>query len=224
MINQAVTKGIRGVSGAEAPKLKPSGIEWLGDIPKHWEVVKIKFVINFFDNLRIPLSADERGEMTEKKYDYYGASGIIDKVNDYLFDGEYILLGEDGANLLTRSTNLAFKATGKFWVNNHAHILKPVENNNIDYYTHLLELNDYKIYVTGSAQPKLTQEKLANIDVLKPPVKEQTEIVRHIEEQSERINKAITKAKKEIELLKEYRQALIFEAVTGKIDVREEAV
>ena len=80
----------------------------------------------------------------DKIYDYYGASGVIDQVDDYIFDGEYILLGEDGANLLARSSPLAFQARGKFWVNNHAHILRP-KNGNIDYYTYLLESIDYTI-------------------------------------------------------------------------------
>jgi type I restriction enzyme S subunit len=104
---------------------KSSGIAWLGDIPEHWSVKRIKYVFNFHDNQRIPLSTDERGKMLVKKYDYYGASGVIDKVENYIFDGVFILFGEDGANLLARNSPLAFKASGRFWVNNHAHILSP---------------------------------------------------------------------------------------------------
>ena len=157
VINQAVTRGID-----PNVKLKSSGINWLGEIPEHWEMKKLKHVMNSLDHIRVPISADLRGG--EKNYDYYGASGVIDKVPDYLFDGDHILIGEDGANLLTRSTALAFKATGKFWVNNHAHILKP-KFGNIDFYTYLLESIDYTIWVTGSAQPKLTAENLLNIKI-----------------------------------------------------------
>mgnify|MGYP001214713637 CR=1 FL=1 len=211
IINQAVTRGID-----PKVKLKPSGIDWLGEIPEHWEVKKLKYVMNSFDHIRVPISADLRGG--EKNYDYYGASGVIDKVPDYLFDGDYILIGEDGANLLTRSTNLVFKATGKFWVNNHAHILKP-KFGNIDFYVYLLESIDYTIWVTGSAQPKLTAENLLNVKIWFPETEEQKQIVKHIETETSRIDNTIYKIEKEIELLQEYRTALISEVVTGKIKV-----
>jgi type I restriction enzyme S subunit len=218
VINHAVTKGL----DPDAP-MKDSGIEWLGEIPAHWQVKKLKHILYFFDHIRVPLSSDERGRMTERVYDYYGASGIIDKVENYLFDGEYILIGEDGANLLTRSTALAFKATGQFWVNNHAHILRPKEGN-IDYFVNLLEGIDYSIYVSGSAQPKLTQERLGSIEIVNPPVQEQYSILHHIESETNRINSIISKSEKEIELLQEYCTVLISEVVTGKIDVREEKI
>lgn len=218
VINQAVTKGL----DPNRP-MKDSGIEWLGEIPGHWDIRKIKYVLKFFDHIRVPLSSDERGRMAEKIYDYYGASGIIDKVEDYLFDGEYILVGEDGANLLTRSTALAFKAIGKFWVNNHAHILQP-KNGNIDYFVNLLECIDYRLYVSGSAQPKLTQERLGAIEIIEPPLKEQNLIVNYIEKETIRIDSIISTSEKEIALLQEYRTALISEVVAGKIDVREEKI
>lgn len=101
------------------------GLEYLGFIPDLWKVTQLKFVLDFLDSRRIPLSGATRGEMTEKTFDYYGASGVIDKVEDYIFDEPLILIGEDGANLVTRSKNLVFIAQGKYWVNNHAHILKP---------------------------------------------------------------------------------------------------
>ncbi|MGQ3683864.1 MAG: restriction endonuclease subunit S [Candidatus Loosdrechtia sp.] len=211
IINQAVTKGID-----PNIKLKPSGIEWLGEIPEHWEVKKLKYIMNSFDLQRVPISADRRNG--DKIYDYYGASGVIDKVDDYLFDGEYILIGEDGANLLTRSTPLAFKATGKFWVNNHAHILKP-KSGNLDFYTHLLESLDYTIWVTGSAQPKLTAENILNITICEPPINIQDQITAYISIESRKIDNTIAKIEKEIALLQEYRTALISEVVTGKIKV-----
>jgi len=215
-INQAVTKGLN----PDAP-MKDSGIEWLGKVPEHWEVKRLKYVIALFDHKRVPLSGEERGKMTNKIYDYYGASGIIDRVDNYIFDGEYILIGEDGANLLARNSPLAFKAIGKFWVNNHAHILKP-KYGSLDYFTNLLESIDYTIWVSGSAQPKLTAENLANIEIVEPPLKDQTMIVQFIEEKTLKIDNYISKIYQKIELLKEYRTALISEAVTGKIDVRDE--
>ncbi|MGJ8743821.1 restriction endonuclease subunit S [Polaribacter sp.] len=218
MINQAVTKGL----DPNVP-MKDSGIEWLGEIPEHWELKKLKHIFDSKNSIRVPLSSEERGKMEIKKYDYYGASGVIDKVEDYLFDEELILIGEDGANLLTRSKRLAFIAKGKYWVNNHAHIIKPKQGN-IYYLCELLEMLDYSIWVTGSAQPKLTQEALMSIQLFEPSVTEQNEIYGFIKLESERINLIISKTQHEINLLKEYKTALISEVVTGKVDVREEIV
>ena len=215
IINHAVTKGLD--PNAE---LKDSGVDRPGKIPVGWEVKKLKYLLNFHDNQRIPLSADQRAHMTNKKYDYYGASGVIDQVEGYIFDGDYILLGEDGANLLTRSTALAFKASGKFWVNNHAHILS-AKDGQLDFFVHFLESTDYTIFVSGSAQPKLTAEALGTVDLLEPPKDQQTTIVQHIEAETARINAKIVKTQRIIELQKEYRTALISEAVTGKIKVPE---
>ena len=215
LINEAVTKGID-----PEVAMKDSGVEWIGEVPGHWEVKKLKFELESLNNIRIPLSSVVRGNMKEKIYDYYGASGVIDKVDEYLFDENLILIGEDGANLITRSKRLVFMATGKYWVNNHAHILRPIYGN-LRYYTELLETYDFSLWVSGSAQPKLTSEKLSNVLVLSPPVKEQHQIVQHIETHTTRIDREIAATEKEIALLEEYRQALIAEAVTGKIDVRD---
>ena len=214
MINQAVTKGL----DPNVP-MKDSGIDWLGEIPAHWEVKKLKHVFKSKNSIRIPLSSEERGKMDSKIYDYYGASGVIDKVENYLFDEELILIGEDGANLLTRSKRLAFIASGKYWVNNHAHIIKP-KKGNIYYLCELLEMLDYSIWVTGSAQPKLTQEALMSIQLFEPPNNEQDEIYEFIRAESDKINSIIEKSQQEIQLLKEYKTALISEVVTGKVDVR----
>ncbi|WP_243471708.1 restriction endonuclease subunit S [Winogradskyella sp. MH6] len=213
IINQAVTKGIN-----PDVELKDSGIEWLGDIPEHWAIKKLKYVFKSLNSVRIPLSASERGKMTLRKYDYYGASGVIDKVEDYLFEEPLMLIGEDGANLLTRTKRLVFLAKGKYWVNNHAHILKVI-NGVLEYYCELLELYDFTIWVSGSAQPKLTSENLMNIEVIVPPINEQTKIIQYIDKESARIDAKITKAEQYINLLTEYRTALISEVVTGKIKV-----
>jgi type I restriction enzyme S subunit len=217
-INHAVTKGIN-----PKVKLKPSGIDWLGDIPAHWEVKKLRYVFENKNQMRVPLSAEERGRMDERIYDYYGASGVIDQVENYIFDEPLILIGEDGANLLTRSKTLAFIASGKYWVNNHAHIIKPI-NGNIHFLAELLEIIDYKIYVTGSAQPKLTQEALMSIKIVDPPRSEQDEIWEFLKSEQDRIDTIIAKIEQEIELLNEYKTALISEVVTGKVDVRDEKI
>ncbi|WP_159477826.1 restriction endonuclease subunit S [Dyadobacter sp. 3J3] len=213
IINQAVTKGLD-----PDVEMKDSGVEWLGEIPAHWGVKKLKYIFDSKNTIRVPLNAEERGNMENKIYDYYGASGVIDFVDNYLFDEETILIGEDGANLLTRSKRLAFIAKGKYWVNNHAHILKP-KNGNIEYLCELLELIDYTEYVSGSAQPKLTQEALMSINIFEPPIEEQNLIFKFLKTEFNRIDTIISKAEQEITLLEEYKTALISEVVTGKVKV-----
>ena len=122
IIHQAVTGQTDVRTGQPYPAYKPSGVEWLGDVPEHWEVSRVKAEFHCLDRRRLPLSGTERGAMTLRRYDYYGASGVIDKVDDYLFDDELLLIAEDGANLVLRNLPLAIIARGRFWVNNHAHI------------------------------------------------------------------------------------------------------
>lgn len=215
IINEAVTKGLN-----KNANLKDSGIEWLGEIPEHWSVKKIKHEFDNLNKIRVPLSSSERGVMKNKIYDYYGASGVIDRVENYLFDGDNILIGEDGANLLTRSKRLAFIAKGQYWVNNHAHIIHP-KTGNINYMAEMLELIDYTPLIVGAAQPKLTQDALVNISIPVPPVKEQDLIMKYLSQIIDKINQSTSLLFSQIQKLKSYRQSIISEAVTGKIDVRD---
>lgn len=210
-IHHAVTQGLN-----PAAKMKLTGIEWIPKTPEHWKIVRVKDVLDFFNTIRVPLSAGERGLMSEKIYDYYGASGIIDKVDRYLFDGTYILLAEDGANLLTRSKPLSFLATGKFWVNNHAHILKPRWNGDETFFVNLLESQDFSLFVTGAAQPKLTIKNLGKFKIAIPPTDEQKEIANFIREKISEFHKIVKLLEKQIEILVTYRKILIRECITGK--------
>lgn len=147
----------------------------LGIIPEDWEVKRLGEVCTFLDSQRIPIKDADRGKM-QGKYPYYGASGIIDYVNDYIFDDDLILLGEDGANIISRSTPLAFLVSGKVWINNHAHVLKTNEGYNRSYICNYLESLSYDKYNTGTAQPKLNQEVCEHIPVLIPSEDEQNKI------------------------------------------------
>ena len=113
----------------------------------------------------------------DKKYDYYGASGVIDKVDRYLFDKPLLLVGEDGANLLLRSKPIAFIASGQYWVNNHAHVIDAVAGVDLRYIALFINATNLAPYVTGTAQPKMNQEKLNSILVPLPPTNEQRRIV-----------------------------------------------
>src|SRR5919109_3561293 len=152
-------------------RYKDTETKWLGLIPAHWTVKRVKEEFTSLDYKRIPLSGEERQTMTDPVYDYYGASGIIDKVDNYIFDEPLILIGEDGANLLMRGSPLAFIARGKYWVNNHAHVLRP-KKGNLEYLCYLLETFDYTALISGSAQPKLTAGQLNNVLFMIPPLEE----------------------------------------------------
>ena len=125
---------------------------------------------------RIPLSVSQRQNL-DKIHDYYGASGVIDKVDKYLFDKDLLLIGEDGANLINRSTPIAFVASGKYWVNNHAHVLDVCEGMRLYYIALFINAISLVDYVTGTAQPKMNQEKMNSILVAVPPKDEQTRII-----------------------------------------------
>jgi type I restriction enzyme S subunit len=201
--------------------MKHTHIEWIPEAPEHWRVVRVKDVLEFFNTIRVPLSAADRGMMSEKIYDYYGASGVIDKVEDYHLDGTYILIAEDGANLLTRSKPLAFIATGKFWVNNHAHILKPRWGGDETFYVNLLEAQDFSLFVTGAAQPKLTMQNLGRFKLAVPDSDEQQEIAAFIREKDTEFRTLYSQIERQIETLIAYRKSLIYECVTGKRQITE---
>lgn len=153
----------------------------------------------FHDSKRVPISEDERRGM-QGIYPYYGASGIIDYVNDYIFDGEYVLLGEDGANIVTRSTRLAFLVKGKNWVNNHAHVLEA--KGDPYFLAESLERIRYEKYNTGTAQPKLNSEVCRKIKLVFPPtLPEQRKIADFLSTVDEKI-RLLTAKKEKLETYK----------------------
>lgn len=132
-----------------------------------WKQYSIEDFAEVKNTLRIPLSKLER-EKRQGDFPYYGASGIIDYVDDYLFEGEHVLISEDGENLRSRKTPIAFKADGKFWVNNHAHVLKGKRaefNDLLVYYFANLNINEF---ITGAVQPKLSKSNLLSIPIFLP--------------------------------------------------------
>ena len=131
--------------------------------------------VDFLDGQRKPIKSDDRkGE--KRLYPYYGASGIIDYIDEYIFDGDYILLSEDGANIIDRNYRVAFIANGKIWVNNHAHVLQPHKEMNINFLSEALERINYAIYNTGTTMPKLNQEICRKINLNVPSLSEQNKI------------------------------------------------
>lgn len=223
LISRTVTRALPADAAREFDlephmSFKQSGVEWLGEIPTRWGVTALRYAFQNHDYRRIPIAGVDRADM-DKIYPYYGASGVIDYVENFIFDETLILVAEDGANLLSRSTPLAFIASGKYWVNNHAHILKPISGD-IRYWVGLLQTFDYTPLITGAAQPKLTADRLGGIVLPKPPEEEQTAIATYLDRETAKIDRLVAKVDTAIARLQEYRSALITSAVTGKIDIR----
>lgn len=137
--------------------------------------VRLGDVIRLEDAKREPISARRR---TERKgtYPYFGAQGIVDHLNDYTYEGEYLLVAEDGENLRSRKQPIANAVSGRFRVNNHAHVLRGTERCNLIYLRHLLNSMDISGYITGSTQPKLSQFNLLNITMALPDIDTQNVI------------------------------------------------
>lgn len=155
--------------------------EKLFDIPNGWAFARFGDITINRDSERIPLSVEERNGR-QGEYDYYGASGIIDSIDNYLFDKPLLLIGEDGANLINRSTPIAFIARGKYWVNNHAHVLDGLTEDLLLYVCLHINAISLEAYVTGTAQPKMNQAKMNNIVLAIPPLEEQKRIVAKVDE------------------------------------------
>lgn len=141
-----------------------------------WKEFYLEDLAEIHNTKRVPLSSMQRAKR-KGIYPYYGASGIVDHIDDYTFDGEYVLISEDGENLKSRNTPIAFKATGKFWVNNHAHIIKgkkDFHNNLIIHYFRNLDLNEF---ITGAVQPKLNKASLTSIPFYLPTEKKEQKAI-----------------------------------------------
>jgi type I restriction enzyme S subunit len=151
------------------------------ELPSSWTWVPFGQIMVNRDGERIPVSKEER-ESKSKTYDYYGASGVIDKIDNYLFDKPLLLIGEDGANLINRSTPIAFIARGKYWVNNHAHVLDGISEDFLRYIELHINAINLERYITGSAQPKMNQAKMNSIPIALPPLAEQRRIVAKVDQ------------------------------------------
>ncbi|EOJ2330881.1 restriction endonuclease subunit S, partial [Campylobacter jejuni] len=155
---------------------------------KIWKINKLEKICEILDNKRVPISQKDR---ISGIYPYYGASGIVDYIDKYIFDEELVLIGEDGAKW-DAFENSAFIASGKYWVNNHAHILKP--NNEIlinKFLVYFLNYSNLEKYITGATVKKLNQQKLKQIEIPLPPLKEQERIVGILDESFAKIDESI---------------------------------
>ena len=195
-------------------EMKDSGIEWIGQIANTHKLVRLKYVAEILDEYRKPVTAQYRNQNADILYDYYGASGIIDKIDGYTIDDHVMLIGEDGANLKLRNLPLMYEVCGKAWINNHAHILKPMKNVDFYYLFYALESLDINNYITGSAQPKLNQENLKEILIPLPSYGIQRKVASYLDTKCSEIDATAEDIQKEISLLEDYKKSVITEAVT----------
>ena len=186
------------------------------DLPKGWEWCRLGKATICRDGDRVPVSSKER-EDRAKIYDYYGASGVIDKIDDYLFDKPLLLIGEDGANLISRSTPIAFIAYGKYWVNNHAHVIDSLEFITLKYLEIYINAIDLKSFVTGTAQPKLNQANLNQIPIMLPPLEEQERIVAKVDELFELIDELDSNKQELLENIFNIKNKVLQLAIQGKL-------
>jgi len=180
-----------------------------------WAVKTIDQISTNLDSKRIPITKSER---KSGKYPYYGASGIVDYVDNFIFDCDALLVSEDGANLLMRSTPIAFSVSGKYWVNNHAHILKfdnMATQQYVEFYLESTKLDDF---VRGAAQPKLTQAALNSIPIPMPgSINAQREVVTRLSAFSEETQRLESIYQKKLAALEALKKSLLHKAFTGQL-------
>ncbi len=180
-----------------------------------WVVKTVDQISTNLDSKRVPITKSDR---KSGEYPYYGASGIVDYVADYIFEGDTLLVSEDGANLLARSTPIAFSVSGKYWVNNHAHILK-FENmatqRFVEFYFKSIKLDEY---ITGAAQPKLNQKALNSIPIPIPEsIEAQAKVVESIESLSKETQRLESLYQQKLAALDELKKSLLHQAFSGRL-------
>ena len=215
IIHQAVTGKVDIRTGLPYPAYKPSGVEWLGDVPEHWEVRRLKTVCSMKSGDGITaMSIEPAGE-----YPVYGGNGLRGYTSSYTHDGNFALIGRQGA--LCGNVHIA---QGRFWASEHAVVATVHSGHVLEWFGAILGVMHLNQYSIAAAQPGLSVERVLNLWLPVPPSEEQAVITTSIEQQTAGADSAIDRARRQIELLREFRTRLIVDVVTGKLDVREAAV
>ena len=206
VIDRAVTRGLD-----PNVRLKPSGVEGLGDVPAHWEVRRLKTLCSMKSGDGITeMSIEPAGE-----YPVYGGNGLRGYTSNYTHDGDFALIGRQGA--LCGNVHIA---RGRFWASEHAVVATLHPSQVLEWFGAILGAMNLNQYSLAAAQPGLAVERVLNLWLPVPPSEEQAVIAMHIEQQTADIDTAISHTRRQIELLQEYRTRLIADVVTGKLDVR----
>jgi len=207
IIQRAVTRGLD-------PNvcLKPSGVAWLGDVPQHWEVRRLKTLSHMKSGESITsLEIDPTGD-----YPVYGGNGLRGYTSVYTHDGEYALIGRQGA-----LCGNVHQARGRFWASEHAVVASLRDGYGLSWFCSLLDVMNLNQYSMAAAQPGLAVEQIINLWIPVPPADEQRQISDYLDAATMDLDRAIDAARHEISLLREYRTRLIADVVTGKLDVRD---
>ena len=189
-------------------------------LPQGWARTELKDVVKILDRKRIPVNARER-ELRKGNIPYYGATGQVGWIDDYIFNEELVLLGEDGAPFLEKTKPKAYVIKGKSWVNNHAHVLKTQSGLLTKTLCYYLNQIDYKEFVGGTTRLKLTQASMRSIPILIPPLNEQKRIVAKIESILGQIDAAKRRLEGTKTLLKQARQSVLREAFAGRLVLQD---
>ncbi|MCY4173577.1 MAG: restriction endonuclease subunit S [Cyanobacteria bacterium MAG CAR3_bin_5] len=214
IIHQAVTGQINVQTGQPYPAYKDSGVEWLGEVPEHWTMRRLKTLCDMQSGDAITaMSIDDVG-----KYPVFGGNGIRGYTSQYTHDGSFVLIGRQGA--LCGNVHIA---RGRFWASEHAVVTTLRCNHVLEWFGAALKTMDLNQYSIAAAQPGLSVDRVLNLEVQVPPVQEQTVIAHFLTHTTQRIEKHCATVKRTINLLHEYRTRLIADVVTGKLDVREAA-
>jgi type I restriction enzyme, S subunit len=187
------------------------------ELPEGWSRASLGECVDILDHLRIPVNSDERVKR-QGKVPYYGATGQVGWIDDYLFDEELVLLGEDGAPFLDKDKPIAYLISGKSWVNNHAHVLRAIAGLTSNaYIKHVLDVHDFFEEVTGSTRLKLTQGAMRAIPVPLSPVTEQARIVSIVQKLVAELDKCRARLTKVPTILKAFRQSVLAAACSGRL-------
>ncbi|MFA5146960.1 MAG: restriction endonuclease subunit S [Candidatus Omnitrophota bacterium] len=187
------------------------------DFPQGWSEVELHNCVDVLDSQRVPVNSDERTKR-QGKVPYYGATGQVGWIDDYLFDEELLLIGEDGAPFFDKTKPIAYIINGKSWVNNHAHVLRAISNitSNI-YLKYFLDWFDFHDYVNGTTRLKLTQGSMNNIPVRLAPINEQRRILAKFEKLLDKVSASQKRLEKIPIILKRFRQSVLAAACSGRL-------
>jgi type I restriction enzyme S subunit len=193
------------------------------ELPQGWVAGQLLDIVDLHDSRRIPLNAKQRA--TKKgNFPYYGANGLVDRIDDYIFDGEYVLLAEDGGYFDDPSRGVAYEVSGKFWVNNHAHILSTRGGIPRRFITYTLNSLRWLQYVSGTTRLKLTQQGMQRVNIPLPPLSEQHRIVAKLDSLFQRTRRAREELSHIPRLIENYKKAILDAAFRGDLtkDWREQ--
>jgi len=189
-------------------------------LPHGWTKALLGDVTIVLDSKRVPINEAERTArlaVSAERFPYFGATGQVGEIDGYLFDGEAVLLGEDGAPFLDAKRSKAYLVDGKYWVNNHAHILRTRQGLSNRYLCYQLNVVDYRRHVSGTTRLKLTQAAMREIELVVAPIDEQQRIVSKIDELFSRIEEGERALERVQTLVERYRQSVLKAAVTGEL-------